>query len=64
MKGRKLITGGLHKLILSTNKNGIRNGMYTGEKKLCSIYLIFTLRKKNQMRYELYSEIFQLFGEI
>ena len=38
--------------------------MYTGEKKLCSIYLIFTLRKKNQMLYELYSEIFQLFGEI
>ena len=38
--------------------------MYTGEKKLCSIYLIFTSRKKNQMLYELYSEIFQLFGEI
>ena len=60
MKAKKLCV--LYKLILSTNKMAIRNGMYIGGKILWSI--LFTVREKNQIRFELPSGVFQLFDEM
>ena len=52
------IIHGLHKFILWMNKMALYNGICIGGKTLCSFYVSFALRERNQTRLELYSKIF------